>query len=1401
MNMWLWGLIFVLLAGPLGAAPTTQRTGGRWILENKALRVEIDAQKARYQVLDKQAGYIWRGPQEGIVSASLVIPQAPQPLPLENAFRGWAQRGALIELTPKMLTEGRTPDSAADCSARVRVLWNADGLYLAVEVQDDKIVFPTLEEAKWWEKDSIEFWIDATQYAVRLRETGANLWSSGGGTPEAQIWPQKRPDGYAVVLRLPPQIVSAVKSGVGARFRFAIGVNDCDGAGRKTQLYYPLGWAHSNPATFAEAILANAQGEIPAAPVAAAPTWEPAGDRPGEASFKLQIRSGNRTFPGTITFRLLGDTPDLQIVLDTEDRDIQTGRFGVLHPLVLDRPGGRILAPHYGNGIGVPTEDMSWRGRNLHTYGVLDMPWLGLTDGKIGYMLLWELPVSCDNGVGILEAVKIGEEQRLAPTPQHDPIRGRFGAPRVIRYSFCAEGGHVAICKRFRAYIKEQGFFVTQKEKMRRKPHLARLLGAPDIWGRSDLRFAQEAKAAGIDRMLLNGPQPAADMEKIKALGYLIGCYDNYEDAYEGDKGVYGDFVEAEDVVIMANGERMKAWLTKSDPPKQFMKRCSALYEQLARKWVPLDLEKYPYNARFIDVTTATGLRECYHERHPLDRTQDREVNRRLALYISDELNLVLGGEHGRWWGADIYNYWEGMQSGGFYSWPAGYVGMDLPKSREEIGKQYLEWGLGEKNRYPLWELVYHDCVVSTWYWGDSTGHLQAVAPELGYKQDAFNVLYGTVPLYWVNRPYSYDWSKPETRARLLESYRNTCKLHEIIGFEEMLSHEFVTEDRAVQHSVFGDGTQIWVNFGEKPWTFKRGGKSWTLPQYGFYVTGPRIEQYRALQGERIVTYIRTKEYLYASESVPGVLEFTGGGVTCKVEAPGRLRVIVAPDTAQLRLNPRQLCPGTAAGPWRMLIYGAEGEPERLLPLTASKGSALLAVPLKGEQNVTLLAPEALAKREELHWQGLQPATLPAVTQGARLSFKGVLQNIGGKPAKGLTVKLLVRSHPVREVARQTVDLPAGAIKPLAFIFDTSLYDGEVPLALEVSSPGQEVCVRDNRLAFVAIVKPDWRLWDGHIDLEAKASVAMRRPVARLAFDLAAERAKLGLPGAGDPDSLRVMLLADGSLCPTQLVPTPEGQTELLFQIPRQMQPGETLACRVYFDRAQPKRHYATGPAHWQGEQEAFDNGFYRVRFAEGYIRGVWLGPQQILANLGTSSKDTGWVDELGTVQSFEVLSDGPVCTILRVRKQQPPNHFYDKLYTFYENYFTVQVLSPEIFGTMSRAYYMVDADYEDDKGNRARIDGRGDAENVAGKNPKPLWYATWGPNWALNAIALTPFDNLWYWDGGAKGGVGFSGPQTKPGQTVAYVLHALAEGAPAATVLAQQDYAQLTNPLHISRR
>ena len=99
--------------------------------------------------------------------------------------------------------------------------------------------------------------------------------------------------------------------------------------------------------------------------------------------------------------------------------------------------------------------------------------------------------------------------------------------------------------------------------------------------------------------------------------------------------------------------------------------------------------------------------------------------------------------------------------------------------------------------RLPLWELVYHDCVVAQWYWGDYNNKL----PALWDRRDLFNALYGTPPMFMFNRK---QWESQHDR--FVQSYRTATPVARATGYAEMLSHRWLTDDHAVQETRFANG-------------------------------------------------------------------------------------------------------------------------------------------------------------------------------------------------------------------------------------------------------------------------------------------------------------------------------------------------------------------------------------------------------------------------------------------------------------------------------------------------------------------------------------------------------------------------------------------------------------------
>jgi hypothetical protein len=128
--------------------------------------------------------------------------------------------------------------------------------------------------------------------------------------------------------------------------------------------------------------------------------------------------------------------------------------------------------------------------------------------------------------------------------------------------------------------------------------------------------------------------------------------------------------------------------------------------------------------------------------------------------------------------------------------------------------QDFFRFQVGPYYRIPLFELVYHDCVVSYWYWGDSSNRI----PEVWKDRDLFNILYGTPPL-WIVDPVIWANHEP----RFIASYRDGRKTALRTRGSEMTEHTFDNADRTIQHSVFADGTRVWVNFGTRRYTLRTG--------------------------------------------------------------------------------------------------------------------------------------------------------------------------------------------------------------------------------------------------------------------------------------------------------------------------------------------------------------------------------------------------------------------------------------------------------------------------------------------------------------------------------------------------------------------------------------------------
>ncbi|OIP82841.1 MAG: hypothetical protein AUK44_06860 [Porphyromonadaceae bacterium CG2_30_38_12] len=493
-----------------------------------------------------------------------------------------------------------------------------------------------------------------------------------------------------------------------------------------------------------------------------------------------------------------------------------------------------------GEGLLLPVTDTEYplgNGTSFYCGGGLSMAWMGITDTdfKTGYMAILETPYDA--------AIETRREGGLITyRPVWKSTMGKFGYERKLKYVFFDEGGYVAQCKEYRNYIWKKNNVLSLAERQKKTPSIAKMVGAVHIYvwdtGRN-AEFANEMKVSGIDKALVlwnpnHTPYPENGYsEKIKNLGYAIGMYDCFTDAHKRDTALSEKTFRSETPfwcnyypgLYNYNVARKKDGSVYTNSFGDY--NCPvAIQPQVTKRLDPLHAV-YNNDSYFLDVSQANGLYECYSKLHPATRQQYAENMVKYINLVVDRYNVFMGAE----WGADFAGsssvYAHGMMTlqrtwfnsdiqkkGTIY-----YYGnwRNNPRPTQMLSSRvapdtYLKFSINEYTRVPLFELVYHDAIVTSWRWEDCNHH----TPEIWWKKDLFNLLYGNAPLWSIDRSCWENY-----KQTFIESYRNICPWLQQIGYDEMVSHRFITPDHKVQESVFSSGKSIIVNFGNEDYDFK----------------------------------------------------------------------------------------------------------------------------------------------------------------------------------------------------------------------------------------------------------------------------------------------------------------------------------------------------------------------------------------------------------------------------------------------------------------------------------------------------------------------------------------------------------------------------------------------------
>ncbi len=455
-----------------------------------------------------------------------------------------------------------------------------------------------------------------------------------------------------------------------------------------------------------------------------------------------------------------------------------------------------------------------------------------LTNSRTLYMPWWG---QIRNGHGIQTILETSDDGGVeyrhpagGPTwfqPRWYSSLGGLRYPRVMRYVFDDASTYVRMAKRFRRYVMETGRFVSLEEKRVRTPNLNEVIGRPVVYigtlshhvpGSRFYReeyaeqnhrlstFEQQAealrqlKASGIDDAYVHldgwgfrgydnvhpdvvppGPEQGGweGMRKFAdtcdELGYIFAVHDQYRDYY---------------LNAVSFDERLavrKYDGTRDEHAEWAGGKQTFLSAWFAPGYVRRNHDAFAANGvkvrgAYLDVFAVVPLEESFASHHPVTRTDCARYRRECCDLLRARGYVVSSEEPADY----LIGSLDLVHHGPYATWPKGYgqgAALGIP--------------------VPLFNLVYHDSLLTPWYQTEDGG-FGIPDGDAGWLHCRLNA----------GLPYVGPGSSPEQVAQVKEAAALAMKL----GTREMVNHEFLDEARRVQRTTYSDGTTVTVDFDKK---------------------------------------------------------------------------------------------------------------------------------------------------------------------------------------------------------------------------------------------------------------------------------------------------------------------------------------------------------------------------------------------------------------------------------------------------------------------------------------------------------------------------------------------------------------------------------------------------------
>lgn len=447
----------------------------------------------------------------------------------------------------------------------------------------------------------------------------------------------------------------------------------------------------------------------------------------------------------------------------------------------------------------------------------LYMQWFGAIRDNEGYIGILETPY--DAGISLNHPA--GGQTVIRP--YWTTTMQTFGYNRSIRYSFFTDCNYVTLAKRYRDYVIETRTFRSLKEKSVENPRVAKLKGSIELafsaytyitpqsryYSKDDpskneslTTFAENTALLenmrkvfqpenaivhldgwgkrGYDNLhpdILPPAEKAGGWDGLKTFaeaceksGYLFCTHDNYIDYYHDAETWNKDKA----VMMRPNGPVYynDVWYGGAH---------SHLNPMIALGYVKRNFQEIldhniPLRATYLDVFSIIKPEEDYNAFNRNTREESCRWRAACFNYVRS-LGIVTSSEEPCDWSVPYLDfvYWapyamdKGLFNGEFTGIPV-----------------------------PLFTLVYHDALVIPWNladWSDSISVKQAFLHALMNGGIAHTGVPDNIPAEWIQQ------------VSLL------TKVHSVIGFDEMVNHEFLNPERTIQKTAFAGGVTITTDF------------------------------------------------------------------------------------------------------------------------------------------------------------------------------------------------------------------------------------------------------------------------------------------------------------------------------------------------------------------------------------------------------------------------------------------------------------------------------------------------------------------------------------------------------------------------------------------------------------